>query len=62
MLKNIFSSSHALITNLTENIREALDERYIGWSIFADLQCLKIDHEILLLKLYYYGTCGISNN
>ena len=25
-------------------------------------QCLKIDHEILLLKLYYYGVCGISNN
>ena len=31
-----FSASHALI-NLTENIRQALDEGYIGCGIFVDL-------------------------
>ena len=32
-----FSASHALI-NLTENIRQALDERYIGCGIFVVLK------------------------
>ena len=32
-----FSTAHALI-NLTENIRQALDEGYIGCGIFVDLQ------------------------
>ena len=41
-LRQKFSASHALI-NLTENIRQALDERYIGCGIF-------VDHEILLSK------------
>ena len=58
-----FSASHALI-NLTENIRQALDEGYIGCGMFVDL--LKafdtVDHEILLFKLDYYGIRGISNN
>ena len=31
------STAHTLI-NLTENIRQALDEGYIGCGIFADLQ------------------------
>ena len=58
-----FSASHALI-NLTENIRQALDEGYIGCGIFVDLQeALDIvDHEILLSKLDYYGIRGVSNN
>ena len=55
--------SHVLI-NLTENIRQALDEGYIGYSIFVDL--LKafdtVDHEILLYKLDHYDISGISNN
>ena len=58
-----FSASHALI-NLTENIRQALDEGYIGCGIFVDLQKAfdTVDHEILSSKLDYYGIRGISNN
>ena len=58
-----FSTSHALI-NLTGNIRQALDEGYIGCSIFVDLQKAfdTVDYEILLSKLDYYGIHGISNN
>ena len=58
-----FSASHALI-NLTENIRQALDEGYIGCGIFVDLQKAfdTVDHEILLSKLDYYGIRGISSN
>ena len=43
------SASHALI-NFTENIRQALDERYIGCGIFVDLQKAfnTVDNEILL--------------
>ena len=50
--------------NLIENIRQALDERYIGCGIFVDLQKAfdTVDHEILLSKLDYYGIRGISNN
>ena len=52
-----FSASHALI-NLTENIRQAFDEEYIGCGIFVDLQKAfdTVDHEILLSKLDYCGT------
>ena len=58
-----FSTSHALI-NLTENIRQALDEGYLGCGIFVDLQKAfdTVNHEILLSKLDYYGIWGISNN
>ena len=58
-----FSTGHALI-NLTENIRHALDERYIGWGRFVDLQKAfdTVDHEILLAKRNYYGICGVSND
>ena len=58
-----FSTSHALI-NLTENIRQALDNGYIGCGIFVDLQKAfdTVDHQILLSKLDYYGVQGISNN
>ena len=57
------STSHALI-NLTENIRQALDNGYIGCGIFVDLQKAfdTVDHQILLSKLDYYGVQGISNN
>ena len=58
-----FSTAHALI-NLTENIRQALDEGYIGCGIFVDLQKAfdTIDHERLLAKLNHYGLCGVSND
>ena len=58
-----FSASHVLI-NLTENMRQALDEGYIGCGIFVDLQKAfdTMDHEILLSKLDYYDIRGISNN
>ena len=51
-----FSTSHALI-NLTENIRQALDNGYIGCGIFEDLQKAfdTVDHQMLLSKRDYYG-------
>ena len=43
-----FSTVHALI-NLTEIIRQTLDEEYIGCGIFVDLQKASdtVDHDIL---------------
>ena len=51
-----FPTFHALINFIT-NIRQALDEGYIGCSIFVDLKKAfdTVDHEILLSKLDYYG-------
>ena len=50
--------------NLTENIRQALNERYIKYGIFANLEKVfdTVDHEILLAKLNHYGVCGVSND
>ena len=45
-----FSTAHALI-NLTENIRQALDEGYIGCEIFVDLQ--KAFDTLLIMKFFY---------
>ena len=58
-----FSTTHALI-NLTENIRQALDEGKIGHGIFVDLQKAfdTVEHEVLLSKLDHYGVCGLTNN
>ena len=57
------STAHALI-NLTENIRQALDEGYIGCGISVDLQKTfdTVDHEILLAKHNHYSICGASND
>ena len=59
-LRQKFSTSHALI-NLAENIRQALDDRYIGCGIFVDLQKAfdTVNNEILLPNLDYYGIRGI---
>ena len=58
-----FSTTHALI-NLTENIRQALDEGKIGCGIFVDLQKAfdTVEHEVLLSKLDHYGVCELTNN
>ena len=58
-----FSTTHALI-NLTENIRQALDEGKIGCGTFVDLQKAfdTVEHEVLLSKLDHYGVRGLTNN
>ena len=51
-----YSITYAQI-NLTESIRQTLDEGSFGCGIFVDLQktFVAIYHKILLNKLEYYG-------
>ena len=58
-----YSTTNALI-NLTESIRQTLDEGSFGCGIFVDLQKTfdTADHKILLHKLEYYGIRGVCNN
>ena len=56
------STSHAL-TNITENIREALDDGNILCEVSADLQEAfhTVNHQVLLEKLNHNEICGVSN-
>ena len=58
-----YSTTYAL-TNLTESIRQTLDEGRFGCGIFADLQKAfdTVDHKILLHKLEFYGIRGACND
>ena len=58
-----YSTNHALI-NLSESIRQSLDEGSFGCGIFVDLQKAfdTVDHKILLHKLEYYGIQGTCND
>ena len=57
-----FSTAY-VVTSFTENIRQALDKRYIGCGVFADLQKAfnTVDREILLTKLNHC-IFGASND
>ena len=58
--QNIFTA-HALI-NLTENIKQALDEGYIGRGIIVDLEKVfdTIDHQILLVISTVFQMTGLD--
>ena len=58
-----YTTSHALI-NKTENIKKALDEGYIGYGVFVNLQKAfdTVDNLMLLAKLDHYGIHGVSND
>ena len=56
-----FFTAHALI-NLTENIRQALDEGYIGCGIIVDLEKAfdTVDHQILLAISTVFQMTGLD--
>ena len=58
-----YSTTHALI-NLTESIKQTLDEGSFSCGIFEDLQKVfeTVDHKILLHKLEFYGIRGVCND
>ena len=53
-----------MLINLTESIRQTLDEGSFGCGIFVDLQKAfdTVDHKILLHKLEFCGICGVCND
>ena len=57
------STNHTLI-DITETIRQALDNKDIACGIFVDLQKAfdTVNHEILIAKLDHYGVRGSANN
>ena len=57
------STTHALL-DLTENIRQTIDNNMFSCGVFIDLQKAfdTGDHNILLKKLEYYGIRGIAND
>ena len=61
--RNGHSTTHAL-TDLTDDIRKAIDENKFAVGVFVDLQKAfdTVDHEILLKKLNHYGIRGTAND
>ena len=57
------STNHALI-EITESVRNALDNKKYDCGIFIDLQKAfdTVNHSILINKLNYYGIRGVGNN
>ena len=56
------STNHALI-QITETIRQALDDKKLACGIFVDLQKAfdTVNHDILIAKLDHYGIRGTAN-
>ena len=56
------STNHALI-EITETIRQALDDKKMACGIFVDLQKAfdTVNHDILIAKLEHYGIRGAAN-
>ena len=56
------STNHALI-EITETIRQALDNKKMACGVFVDLQKAfdTVNHEILVAKLEHYGIRGTAN-
>ena len=61
--RNGHSTNHTLL-NLTEDIRNSPDNNIFAVGIFIDLQKVfdTVDHNILLIKVDYFGIRGITNN
>ena len=61
--RNGHSTNHALL-DLTEDIRNAVDNNIFDVGIFIDLQKAfdTVDHNIFLKKFDYYDIRGIANN
>ena len=57
------STNHALI-DITETIRQALDNKKFACGIFVDLQKAfdTVNHDILIAKLDHYGIRGTAND
>ena len=56
------STNHALI-QITETIRQALDDKKMACGVFVDLQKAfdTVNHDILIAKLEHYGIRGTAN-
>lgn len=57
------STNHSLI-DITETIRQALDNKQIACGVFVDLQKAfdTVNHDILIGKLDHYGIRGTAND
>ena len=57
------STNHAL-TDITETIRQALDNKKLACGVFVDLQKAfdTVNHDILIAKLDHYGIRGLAND